>query len=35
MKKQRGWNAITLFQICRYKDINRLSRIEVDIKIDL
>jgi hypothetical protein len=32
---QKGWDAITLFQICRSKDNNILSRRQVQIKIDL
>jgi hypothetical protein len=35
MKKQIGWDVVTLFQICRSKDNNRSTKKEVKIKIYL
>jgi hypothetical protein len=35
MKKQIGWDVVTLFQMCRSKDNNRSTKKEVKIKIYL
>jgi hypothetical protein len=35
-KKQRGWDTVILFKICKFKDINNISsRRKIEIKIDL